>query len=53
MPAPMICTTAHAVGYEIDLSWGESLRDMVFYGPASGVTHGTKKRRIAERQRAF
>ena len=49
----MIFTAAHAVGYEIILSWGESHRDMVFYGAASEVAHGTKKRRIAERQRAF
>ena len=52
MPAPMIFTATHAVGHEIDLSWGESCRDMVFYGAASGVAHG-KKKRIAERQRAF
>ena len=42
-PASMICTAAHAVGYEIDLSWGEICRDMVFYGPVSGVAHGKKK----------
>ena len=41
--APVICLKAHAVGYEIDLSWGESRRDMVFYGAASGVAHGKKK----------
>ena len=52
MPAPMIFTATHAVGHEIDLSCGESRRDMVFYGAASGVAHG-KKKRIAERQRAF
>ncbi len=39
----MICTAADAVGYEIDLSWGEICRDMVFYGAASGVAHGKKK----------
>ena len=43
MPAPMIFTATHAVGHEIDLSWGESCRDMVFYGAASGVAHGKKK----------
>lgn len=42
-PASMICTAAHAVGYEIDLSWGEIWRDMVFYGAANGVAHGKKK----------
>ena len=42
MPAPAICTAAHAVGYEIDLSWGESRRDMVFYAAASEVAHGKK-----------
>ena len=52
MPAPAICTAADAVGYEIGLSWGESRRDMVFYAAASEVAHG-KKKRIAERQRAF
>ncbi len=41
-PASMICTAAHAVGYEIYLSWVESRRDMVFYAPASGVAHGKK-----------
>ena len=39
----MICTAAHAVGCEIDLSCGESRRDMVFYTAASGVAHGKKK----------
>lgn len=39
----MIFTAAHAVGHEIDLSWGESRRDIVFYGAASGVAHGKKK----------
>ena len=39
----MICTAAHAVGYEIDLSFVESRRDIVFYAPASGVTRGKKK----------
>ena len=34
---------AHAVGHEIDLSWGESRRDIVFYAAASGVTRGKKK----------
>ena len=48
----MIFTAAHAVGYEIDLPCGESQRDMMFYSAASGVAHG-KKKRIAERQRAF
>ena len=52
MPAPMICTTAHAVGYEIDLSWGESRRDMVFLGQQVELPMA-KKKRIAERQRAF
>ena len=42
-PASMICSAAHAVGYEINLSWGESRRDMVFYGTASEVAHGKKK----------
>ena len=42
MPAPAICTAADAVGYEIDLSWGESRRDIVFYTAASGVAHGKK-----------
>ena len=41
--ASMICTAADAVGYEIDLSWGESRRDMVFYAAASEVAHGKKK----------
>ena len=40
MPASMICTAADAVGHEIDLSFGESQRDMVFYAAASGVAHG-------------
>ena len=31
-PASMICTAMHAVGHDIDLSWGESRRDMVFLG---------------------
>ena len=39
----MICTAAHAVGYEIGLSWGECRRDMVFYTAASGVALGKKK----------
>ena len=43
MPASMICTAADAVGYEISLPCGESRRDMVFYGEASGVTRGKKK----------
>ena len=43
MPAPAICTAADAVGHEIDLSFGESQRDMVFYAAASGVAHGKKK----------
>ena len=43
-PASMICTAAHAVGYEISLSCGESRRDMVFYATASGVAHGKKSR---------
>ena len=43
MSASMICTEADAVGYEIDLSWGEICRDMMFYAPASGVAHGKKK----------
>lgn len=42
-PASMICTAAHAVGYEIDLSWGENHRDMVFYGAANGVCAWQKK----------
>lgn len=48
----MICTTAHAVGYEIDLSFGKSQRDMVFLGQPVELPMA-KKRRIAERQRAF
>ena len=43
MSAPAICIAADAVGHEIDLSWGESRRDMVFYAPASEVAHGKKK----------
>ena len=39
----MICSEVHAVGHEIDLSWGESRRDMVFYTAANGVAHGKKK----------
>ena len=40
---PGICSAAHAVVHETDLSCGESRRDMVFYGAASGVTRGKKK----------
>ena len=43
MPSPAICTAADAVGYEISLSCGESRRDMVIYGAASGVTRVKKK----------
>ena len=43
-PASMICTAADAVGHEIDLSWGESCRDIVFYAAASGVANGKKNR---------
>ena len=43
MPASMICTAADAVGHEIDLSFGESQRDMVFYAEVSEVAHGKKK----------
>ena len=42
MPSPAICTEADAVGYEIDLSWGEICRDMVFYAAANVVAHGKK-----------
>ena len=42
MQVPMICTAADAVGHEIDLSWGESRRDMVFYAAANGVAHAKK-----------
>ena len=39
----MIFTAADVVGDEIDLSWGEIRRDMVFYGAASGVAKEKKK----------